>query len=157
MCGGGGAGAAQVLYLVFLRFVFRDLHSAIYKEKVWIMNLFFPSPPHPLNPLSSLLPRLLDPSFRSSESIPPPPLCPARPQITKTMNSELRIDLKYTLYAGALRNSASDPSTLSSLAPSHSANCSPSLAVQSPLSTLSSESSPCPSPYKATKVSATIP
>ena len=74
MCGGGGA--AQVLYLVFLRFVFRDLHSAIYKEKVWIMNLFFPSPPHPLNPLSSLLPRLLDPSFRSSESIPPPPYVP---------------------------------------------------------------------------------
>ncbi len=43
----------MVLYLVFLRFVFRDVHSALYKEK-----------------------------------------------ITKTMNSELRIDLKYTLYAG---------------------------------------------------------
>jgi hypothetical protein len=42
-----------VLHLVFLRFVFRDVHSAVYKEK-----------------------------------------------ISKTLSSELRIDLKYTLYAG---------------------------------------------------------
>ena len=42
-----------VLHLVFLRFVFRDVHSAVYKEK-----------------------------------------------ISKTLSSELRVDLKYTLYAG---------------------------------------------------------
>ena len=106
-----------MLYLVFLRFVFRDLHSAIYKEKVWIMNLFFPSPPHPLNPLSSLLPRLLDPSFRSSESIPPPLMsrpptdhqdhefgAENRPQVhpLRRCPSQLCVGSQYALFPGAL-------------------------------------------------------
>ena len=77
VCVGGGGGAAQVLYLVFLRFVFRDLHSAIYKEKVWIMNLF--SPPHPTRSIPfppCFLACLIPHSVHRSPS-PPPYVPPA--------------------------------------------------------------------------------